>query len=144
MPELITLRDELDLTAEQENVTVELRLDSPFNVPESFSFDVGMDNNFVLEIRYLADAPAQEEPTEQCVVENKCKIRNGKFSRRIYRMEWPVSSNAEKAIEEVQHFVSKFGQKRNPDKYQTLIRLLGETTSRFSAFLRGRQSRVQD
>jgi hypothetical protein len=117
MPELITLRDELDLTAEQENVTVELRLDSPFNVPESFSFDVG---------------------------ENKCKIRNGKFSRRIYRMEWPVSSNAEKAIEEVQHFVSKFGQKRNPDKYQTLIRLLGETTSRFSAFLRGRQSRVQD
>jgi len=140
MSELISLRDELaDLApAGPENEAIELRLDSPFNMPESFRFDFDMHNNFVLEIRYLADAPAQEEPTEQCILEKMCKIQTGKFSRRIYRMQCPITANGEAAVKQVQHFIVQFAKNRNPAKYETLIKLIGETTARLDSFLHSR------
>lgn len=138
MSEIISLRDELaDLAVASQNIDgAELRFDSPFNMPESFCFDFDRNDNFVLEIRYLADAPSQEEPTEQCILDKICKIVNGKFSRRIYRLECRLGANgAEAAVKQVQNFIWQFAKERNPAKYETLIKLIGENSSRLDSFL---------
>lgn len=136
MTQVISIEDELvGLSQFAGDVSEEVRLDSPFNMPESFRFEVESNDKFVLEIRYLADAPSREEPTEQCSFENICRIWNGKFSHRIYRVEVKYSaslSNPESLVATIQRFICQFGEKRNPLKYQTLNRLLGQSKSQLS------------